>query len=194
MHLFVFSFCLRRVGRGIAGLGIAGRCGFIASAAAAMPAAVIVRALFAALRSAVGRLSRRSLRAAALRMLTCRFITGLACAGLAVGLRLLALRLLGLCALLRTVLRALLCGVLRPRGGLRIGRLLPTVTAGAAARTLFLLALLGAHAIGLLVTVDIIRKQLRQRPRVFLRLLIAHRLRPILEQRRPPGITAISSA
>ena len=118
MHLFVFSFCLRRVGRGIAGLGIAGRCGLVASAAAAMPAAVIVRALFTALRSAVGRLRRRSLRAAALRMLTCRFITRLACAGLAVGLGLLAL-LLWLCAVL--------CAVLRLRGGLRIGRLLPAV-------------------------------------------------------------------
>ena len=134
MHLFVFSFCLRRVGRGIAGLGIAGRCGLVASAAAAMPAAVIVRALFTALRSAVGRLGRRSLRAAALRMLSCGLVTGLACARLAVGLLLLALRLLGLCALLRTVLRALLCGVLRLRGGLRIGRLLPAVAAGAAAR------------------------------------------------------------
>ena len=145
-----------------------------------MPAAVIVRALFTALRSAIGRLSRRSLRTAALRMLTCRFITGLACAGLAVGLGLLTLRLLGLCALLRT----LLCGVLRLRGGLRIGRLLPAMTAGAAARALFLLALLGVRAVGLLVAVDIVRKQLRQRPRIFLRLFIAHRLRPILEQGR----------
>ena len=58
------------------------------------------------------------------------------------------------------------------------------MTAGAAARALFLLALLGVRAVGLLVAVDIVRKQLRQRPRIFLRLFIAHRLRPVLEQGR----------
>ena len=181
MHLFVFSFCLRRVGRGIAGLGIAGRCGFVAATAAAMPAAVIVRALFAARRSALGRLSRRRLRAAALRMLTCRFIPGLARAGFAVRLGLLAL-----------------LSALRPRSHLLRAPLRRAPPSGRSARrqassrrdrgsggagAFFFSPRFGRSCtLRLLVAVDLIRKQLRQRPGILLRLLVPHRLRPVLEQ------------
>ena len=86
MHLFSFLFRRRCVG-----CGIAGCCGFVAAASAAVTAAMAVGAFFPVRRGALGRLWRLRLGAAALGVLTRELVPRLARAGFAVRLGLLAL-------------------------------------------------------------------------------------------------------